>query len=153
MKTISVDNYEISISRHALIRYLERVRPSLSGIKAAQDEIERLSGFCYVSEESPEWVRKESSYTRETLVDRFSLWLLIGDDVALPLEEKSNGRFEAVTCVVSGGISDAAREARSQHRRYRSQIRQLQRTENNGNDTKFYRKRKRKLEDDYEYDC
>jgi len=98
---------EFDLSRHAVERYNERVRPTLD-LDQAGDELEQLRAECGEwSEEPPYWVNLPDDYQADG-------WLRLGDGIAFTVE-----RNVVVTCLVRGGRSDIGRERRAKRRRAR----------------------------------
>ena len=102
----------IELSRHAVERFRERVRPGLD-VDAASDELARLAAIGEIHEEAPEWL---ASRQRQVA----SLYLVAGD-VVLPLQFRmgEDDCYGAMTCLVRGGLSLEARARRHARRRRR----------------------------------
>jgi hypothetical protein len=83
----------ITLSRHAVQRYQERVRPGLDAARAEED-LQRLVAAADVQPLAPMWCRS---------VQLALCYAVIGD-VCLPLERdrRSIGRLIATTCLTPG---------------------------------------------------
>jgi hypothetical protein len=100
----------IHFSDHALTRFGERVRSSLS-YEQIGAELERILAHARVRVTPPPWMAGSTSHVPP-------LYLEIGDDILFPLYDAGD-RFIAVTCLVRGGISQFARQRRNSSRRAR----------------------------------
>jgi hypothetical protein len=111
----------IRLTPHAVQRFQERCRPALE-LGAAAIELGRLLGSGRIETRAPEWHASRAAQTSE-------LYLVIGDDLVLPLERDryAAGRWVAKTCLDRGGISDAARAHRNERKRRRRRARTAQR--------------------------
>jgi hypothetical protein len=98
----------LGLTRHAVERFQERVRPGLD-LEAAQQGLARLVGLGEISDRAPAWLACR-------MHKRSALYLVVGD-VVLPLARGNGGRLIALTCLVRGGLSQAARHRRNQRRR------------------------------------
>lgn len=105
-----VGGARVDLSKHAAVRYAERVRPGLPAHRCAEElkrmAALRLSGLRLSTQ--PAWVRDPEEGRLEPLPEA---WLLVGDDVALPVV---NG--VAVTCLTRGSLSERSRAGRAAHR-------------------------------------
>jgi len=95
------------ISDHAVARYCERVRPGLDGA-AARAELERLRAVATVVHEPPAWLHA---------ADQASCYLLLGDDVVLPLLRQSDEGWVASTCVPKSTLTVQRRAAKTARRK------------------------------------
>ena len=97
------------ISDHAVQRYQERVRPGLDEA-AARAELERLRAVAAVASDPPGWLHA---------ADQAPWYLLLGDDVVLPLLRQSDGRWVASTCVPKSALTLQRRAAKTARRKSR----------------------------------
>ncbi len=102
----------IDLSRHAVCRYRERIRPALEHEDAHQD-LRRLIKLGQVSTTPPSWLEQRAFQTA-------ALYLVVGD-VVLPLDpcRRDRSRLVALTCLARGGVSETARRRRNARRRRR----------------------------------
>lgn len=97
----------VYLSRHAVERYHERVRPALSPERVREEMREVLrQGERLLT--PPEWLLEASSLARELAAD---WWLVLGDSIVLPIAQ---GR--AVTCLTRSDFGELYRERRSAQR-------------------------------------
>lgn len=99
---------------HALERYAERASGFPDDPERARRQLGAIIKTCGTLGGEPEWVHDPVVPREETAVQ----WLLLGDDVALPLVDR-RGQLVAITCLAKGGVSAAAREKRTERRRRR----------------------------------
>ena len=101
---------EIQLTQHAIERFHERVRPSLT-LSAAEDELARLVAFARVVSDPPSWHAERQRRTA-------AAYLVIGD-LVLPAEPLVSEPevLVAVTCIARGCVSDQARARRNKARR------------------------------------
>lgn len=103
----------LGISDHAVDRYIERVKPTLTRREATKDLRRLARSVGTITAERPEWVG-ESCY-----VDG---WLLLGDDIALPVL-KTPGGWLAKTVLARGvlppGVRRMRNRAKAARRRWR----------------------------------
>lgn len=111
---VTVASRPIRIRLHAVERYVERVKPALSIDQAAED-LKQLARTCGRIGRRPAW--SSDRLDAPGLGLAFTEWLLLGDDVALPLLASDDGGALAVTCIARGGISEAAANDRGERRR------------------------------------
>jgi hypothetical protein len=111
----AVTDLSIGLTSHAVDRFQERVRPGLSH-EQAEEELGRLIRFGEVSSAPPRWLA-------DTQRQRAAFYLLVGD-IVLPLDPHpaQRERLQALTCLVAGGISEAARERRNSLRARRRSL-------------------------------
>src|SRR4051812_42957202 len=93
----------VEYSRHALERYAERVRPGLplSSIESELRSVVTCGGRIVVV--PPLWAPWDS---------KSSAYLVVGDDVVLPLRSSSPVGYVAVTCLTRNGFSRSVRGVR-----------------------------------------
>lgn len=100
----------VDLSRHAVERFQERVRPALT-VGQAEDELARLLAVCEVSGVAPSWVGHEEE---QRPADAF---VELSDGVCVILHEERPGAFSAVTCVTRFALSEETRGRRNAARR------------------------------------
>ena len=105
--TTSIESESVVISEHAVKRYCERVKPGLDEA-AARNELERLRAAAAVAREPPAWLHA---------ADQAPCYLLLGDDVALPLLRQSDGGWVASTCVAKSTLTVQRRAAKTARRK------------------------------------
>lgn len=110
----------VTFTRHALDRYVERVKPAFD-TDAARVDIERLIDLCgAIVTDAPDWCGYSLSAMEaglDQLVDNVTAWLLLGPDIAFAVRPAERGNvWVAFTCIVRGGRSDLARRRRREHR-------------------------------------
>jgi hypothetical protein len=103
-----LDTELVELSSHALVRYRERVKPALA-FEAASRELFALLAVGEHVCEAPSWLAAKQRTVAEA-------YLVIGDDLVLPLARTASG-WIAKTCIARGGISSRARECRNRARR------------------------------------
>lgn len=109
----------LSLSRHAVERYIERVRPGL-GFLHAVDDLRGLLQRCGRRVDRPAWVadnEDEDDRYGEVCED---LWVALGEDVVFVVVKPERDIMVVVTCLARGHISDAARSHRGESRRTRA---------------------------------
>jgi hypothetical protein len=92
---------EVRITDHCVRRYVERVKPDLER-QAARRELDQLKHVGTIATSAPAWARE---------ADPAAYYLMIGDDIVLPLAGGVEGWW-ASTCLVFTGSSDHARDRR-----------------------------------------
>ena len=102
------DCLPINFAEHAVRRFIERLRPGIES-EAAYSELCHLLASSRVVRQPPGWLATESAPP----ADR---WLLIGDDLALPLRRNRAGELLAVTTLARGSISPTRRSSRNRAR-------------------------------------
>ncbi len=105
----------VSLTDHAVERYIERVRPGL-GYPAAKADLLRLIEQHGVMVDRPDWY----SPGRTTQADRF---VQVAPGVLLPCMVMQAGRLRAMTVICHGHVSDAHRADRNARRRARKRAR------------------------------
>ena len=100
----------VDLSRHAVERFQERVRPALM-LGRAEDELARLVASAELTGVCPGWVSQEE---RERPADAFAV---LSDGVCLILYEERPGVFSAVTCIARYALSEETRGRRNAARR------------------------------------
>jgi hypothetical protein len=106
-----MDRTEVSFSEHAIVRFRERCRPALSSA-AAGIELERVAAHGRIVRTAPDWHALGAAQTAEA-------YLLLGDDIILPLVRIGGSQWLAKTCLTRKSMSAAAR-ARRNDRKARS---------------------------------
>ncbi|MEJ7784892.1 MAG: hypothetical protein WKF96_08820 [Solirubrobacteraceae bacterium] len=103
-------SHTIEITAHAVQRYQQRVRPSLS-IEAAEDELARVALVGEVLTEPPAWHLRSCA--------RLAPFYLCLADVVLPLTPHRGdpGVLVATTCLAKGSLSTDSRRYRTARRR------------------------------------
>jgi hypothetical protein len=103
---------EIHVSRHALRRYVERVRPGLDEARAVED-LSNVAEHAKIVVTPPPWYTPPASHVAER-------YLEVGDMI-LPLRENHvwPGRWHAMTCLVRPSAARRRRDPRSRSRRHR----------------------------------
>ena len=104
---VSIVLESVVISDHAVQRYQERVRPGLDEA-AARAELERLRAAATVVRDPPAWLHA---------ADQAPCYLLLGDDVVLPLLRQSGGGWVASTCVPKSTLTVQRRAAKTARRK------------------------------------
>lgn len=106
---LSIDSVEVALSHHAVERYQERVRPGLEA-KLARADLQRLMSAGEITSCPPAWLQSRERQSA-------AFYLTIGD-VVLPLDpcRRNRERLVALTCIVRGSLSGAARASRSARR-------------------------------------
>lgn len=103
----------VVITKHAIERYIDRVRPAFSFKQAEQDILKILGAGTYThQDEPPPW--KPSEYAHVTS------WLMLGDDVAFPIVD---GKL--VTCLTNAGLPPSMRVHRNSVARSRRRTRKF----------------------------
>lgn len=93
----------VIVCEHAVRRYHERVRPGLD-LTMAGRELRKLIHGARLHPDGPAWT---------TARPKTVAWILLGDDIALPLVNAGPGRLMAVTCLTRGGLSPETRAHRN----------------------------------------
>lgn len=96
---------EVVFSDHAIERFQERCRPALSA-PAAGAELARVAVLGQITSAAPSWHACRAGETAEA-------YLLLGEDVVLPLVRIGDALWLAKTCLTRGTMSDAARTRRN----------------------------------------
>jgi hypothetical protein len=106
---------KMEISRHAARRWAERVRQDRTiGPRAARSDMQRCAQLGTVRAEAPDWM-----YASEDEYED-SVYLMLGDDVALVLCRPPNRAWVVVTVMTrhdAGGVHAATLRERRQARR------------------------------------
>lgn len=111
---MSVMEGHLGISDHAVDRYVERVKPSLTRREAMRDLRRLARTIGTVTTQRPEWVG-ESCH-----VDG---WLLLGEDIALPVIRTPRGWLVKTTLargVLAPGVRRSRNRFKAARRRWRS---------------------------------
>ena len=93
----------VLVSAHAAELYCHRVRPGLDR-DAAHAELERLRATGEISTVAPAWLHAAKPAPH---------YLLLGDDVALPVLPRQEGGWIATTCVTQQTLTPTRRAAKS----------------------------------------
>lgn len=112
-----VAGLRVFLSRHAAIRYQQRVRPGLPLRLIAQEWKSLVENYGQLCAERPDWAYRPLD-AAETLV-----WIVAGD-VAFPV---CNPDGSVLTTFVRGGISDVTISRRRARRRERTALRAVYR--------------------------
>src|SRR4051794_6955563 len=100
--------FKIELSRHAVQRFQERVRPALD-LHVAAEELRRIVAVGRIATESPRW-------HADWAAQEAPFYLLVGA-LVLPLRRSDRNTLIAVTCLARGDWSDDARRRRNARRR------------------------------------
>lgn len=99
---------EVRLSRHCVDRFHARFRPGADEARA-EAELRAMLPCAQLVHEAPAWLAERR---REA-----DAYLVIGDDLAMPLVPVSGGReYLAVTCLSRGTISPSERARRKARR-------------------------------------
>lgn len=109
--------HEVFLTDHAIRRYVERVRPGLPRSVAARELVYLLRAVAVMAEYPPSWVNPNPD------APPADEWLLIGDDVALPVVDRA-----IMTVLTKGGMSPKARASRNAEAAKRRKRRRQRRT-------------------------
>lgn len=103
----------VRLSQHCVERFHERFRPALDVIRA-RAELELLLEQGEIAPDPPEWMARK-------MRQRADAYLIVGDDLVLPLEciGYTSEELVAKTCIDRGGISELARRGRNERGRKR----------------------------------
>ena len=126
----------VSLSRHAVERYIERVRPAL-GFANAVDDLRGLLQRCGRRVDRPGWVADDAEVDRHG-EEYKDLWVALGEDVVFIVVKPERDIMVVVTCLARGHISDEARSYRGERRRTRSAERRHRRA--SGRDARSVRR-------------
>lgn len=105
---VRVGGRTLVLSRHALERYQERVKPTLEG-EALVADLRRVIVHAEVVERAPGWVRDEHAA---------SSFVVLGDAIVFPVVAGS-----LATCLTRSGIGDESRSGKARARRERAERR------------------------------
>lgn len=122
----------IHLSRHAIERYRERVKPAFD-LDACEAELERL---VLMSEEAVE----ELDWEHDT-GERADCYLILSDGIALALVHSSDRGFLAKTCLTRCGHSEQGKRFRNRRRRARRRFSQDRARGQDRDKRKYDRKR------------
>ena len=102
--------FTVQLSRHAVERFQERVRPAL-GFPEAEDELARLTLAAELAAEPPAWHAASCA--------QIAPWYLVVGDVVLPLKQHRTEPdvLVATTCLARGERSEDARRRLRARRR------------------------------------
>lgn len=107
------------LSRHAVERFIERARPTLT-FELAVDELRRLLQTCGQRIERPAWVSDDTD-----VLDDACSWVSLTEDIVVVVNEPKPDVLVACTCLARGHISDLARAHRARLRRARADRRRF----------------------------
>src|SRR5947208_346662 len=84
--TLRVGRHAITCGPHSVARYWERIRSTLPSLEAAAEDLQRVAEAAgEIVFETPVWFESRiAMYERERPA---VAWLMLGDDVALPLAD------------------------------------------------------------------
>lgn len=99
----------VSISKHTVERWTERVKPSLSPDLAIDDFVHAVSVAGDLRYDGPDWASRR-------LRGHAVAWVWIGDGIALPLDQQRD-QVVAFTVVTRCGLGEEARLRRSDQKR------------------------------------
>jgi len=108
-----IENWIVEFTRHCVERFRERFCPALD-LLAAEARIEQVLDYARLEPWPPSWV---------VAPEPAAAYLVVGDDLALPLVERGSEVLVARTCLPRGGITRAARERRNERRARRGRAR------------------------------
>ena len=101
--------WTVELTRHAIARFREWFCPALD-LVGAEERLLTVLDHARLQPEPPPWVVPNSRKTAG--------YLVLGDDLALPLMDIHRDRtLVAVTCIPRGGITSGMRARRNQRRR------------------------------------
>lgn len=102
----------VEVTEHAIKRYGERVRPALEASQLENEVLHVIEDAGVITWHAPEWTNND---------DAIVGWVMLGPDVALPLEfhRKKRGVLVAVTCLIRGSYGPVLREAANRQHRIR----------------------------------
>ncbi len=105
----------MTVTDHAVRRYIERVKPTMS-LKAARAEVERLLLTAETTTVAPVWAGREEKGDARTFA-------IIAPGIALPITETG----VALTCLTNGTLSGATRSRRNRMKAQERSRRQAKR--------------------------
>jgi hypothetical protein len=110
----------VELTGHSIERFRERCRPALD-FAAAKRELKRLvASHAVVDAEPPEWFAGRARMSAEAFI-------VISEEIVLPVRTSSTRYAFAVTCVTRTGLSDKSRAYRNgkaqRHRAYKRRAR------------------------------
>ncbi len=108
---------DVVLSRHAVERFRERVRPGLN-LPAAREALERLVAMSPVVAERPAWLHEDGEAS--------DAWLEVTDAIVLALR-RCGASWHATTCLTRGGLDEGARQHRNRVGKARRSRRRLRR--------------------------
>jgi hypothetical protein len=122
----------VRLTRHAIVRYQERVKPALD-LEQAETELRWLLPLMERKRVPPAWIDPER-LEREP-----DVWLVLGGDIALPMYSA-----QITTCLTRAAPSEHARERQTEGRRARkAQRSQPGKREKHGQVVRDARRRRR----------
>lgn len=108
------------VAPHAIERYAQRASSWPDDPDRARRQLGSVVAACgRIVGDAPGWLRERP----EDAEQHASRYLMLGDDITLPLVDRPVG-LVAVTCIARGGVSDKARAKRREYRARRRRGRQ-----------------------------
>lgn len=104
---VTVRGQRLILLPHAIQRYQERACRHDDYPLVIDDLLRLLRAHATMQAPAPSWVMP-SSLSAST-----DLWLLLGDDIAFPLERANSGVLAAMTCVCRAGVGGHRRANRA----------------------------------------
>ena len=110
-----MDTITVELSRHAVERFQQRVRPALEPLEA-EEELARLALVAELTSEPPDW-------HAVSCAQRAS-WYLVAADIVLPLKQHATEPhvLVATTCMARGELSEDVRRRRRARRHRRTRV-------------------------------
>jgi hypothetical protein len=105
--TVHIDDQRVVILPHATRRYGERASRHDDVALVATELAMLLDHHGHIEAVAPCWVYPPA---------RGHAWLLLGDDIAFPLELAESGVLGAMTCLCRSGVPDRRRARRTRRR-------------------------------------
>lgn len=123
--------YNVSI--HALDRYIERIRSipeptTTDRLRYSKELTQLVKAEAAVRSTRPSWVGTHPPDCERTAAEACA-WILIADDIALPVVQKRSGDFIVVTCMTRGGLSEYRRGMRNKIKADKRKARRSKRAE------------------------
>lgn len=117
---LAIDTHDVIVVPHAIQRYTERACRYDDATRGADELWHLLFHHGRVQAARPEWVHVSDNATRT------DSWLLLGDDIAFPLERAHSGVMAAMTCICRAGIGEH-RHSRRKRRRRKTPLHRIER--------------------------
>jgi hypothetical protein len=110
-------NPQVNLTKHAVLRFVERIRPGLD-FREGKAELERLVSIGELRAEPPAWLPRKSRDQR---------YLAIGEDLVIPCapDRFQPGALFAATCLCRGTLAVSHRERRNRNRASRRAARRV----------------------------